>query len=74
MKKLQDFLKALAAFVVIMVLLLVLVLTVISEFAPRLIPDWVYPVGAVISIPFWIAFFSVILKERKKQRKAKKEK
>ena len=74
MKKIQGFLKALAAFVVIMLLLLILVLTVISEFAPRLIPDWVYLVGAVISIPFWIAFFSVILKEWEKQRKAKTEK
>ena len=74
MKKLQDSLKALAAFVFIMVLLLVLVLTVISEFAPRLIPDWVYLVGTIISIPFWIAFFTVIFKERKNQRNAKKEK
>ncbi len=74
MRKLQDFLKALVAFAVIMVLLLVLVLLVISEFTPRLIPDWVYTVGAIISIPFWIAFFTVIFKEWQKQRKAKKEK
>ena len=70
----KDFLKALGAFVFIMVLLMVLLLGVVAEFAPRLIPDWVYPVGAIIRIPFWIAFFTVIFKEWKKQRKARTEK
>lgn len=74
MKKYQDFLNALTAFAVIMVLQLLLALLVISEFTPKLIPDWVYPVGTIISIPVWIAFFTVIFKEWKEQRKAKKEK
>lgn len=74
MRKMMDYLKSLGAFVVIMVLLFVLFIGVIAEFAPTVIPDWMYVMGQIISIPFWIAFFVMIIKEWNKQRKAKKEK
>ena len=66
-------LKALGFLVIILVLLFILCVGVIAEIAPAMIPDWMYTAGQIISIPFWIVFFVVIIKAWKNQRKAKKE-
>ena len=70
MGKLKEFFKALGAFVVIGLLLAIVVLCVIGELFPALLPDWVFTVLGIASIPFWVVFFVTIFKEWRSQRKA----
>lgn len=71
-KRIQSFLKALGAAVAIMFFLVVCMFGIIAELFPSVIPDWIYTVGGIVSAPFVIAFFVVIFKEWRKQRKSKK--
>ena len=68
-----DFLKAFGAFIVILVVLALGVVGLVAFFAPAIVPDWMYTVSGILSIPFIIAFFVVILREWRSQRRAKKE-
>ena len=70
--KILNFLKAFSAFIVILLFLFLVISSVIAELFPTAIPDWMYTVFAIIGIPFAIAFFVVIVKEWRKQRRAKK--
>ena len=69
-----NFLKAFGAFSVIMVVLALGVVGLVSFFAPAIVPDWMYTVSGILSIPFVIAFFVVVFRERRSQRRAKKSK
>ena len=71
--KIWDFLKALAAFTVILLFLFLLTVCFIAEFFPAIIPDWAYTVMGIVSIPLGIIFFVTVFKEWHRQRKAKKE-
>ena len=67
-----DFLKAFGAFAVILVVIVLGVFGLVAFFAPAIVPDWMYTVSGILSIPFIIAFFVLIFKEWRKQRRAKK--
>jgi len=69
-----NFLKAFGAFSVIMVVLALGVVGLVSFFAPAIVPDWMYTVSGILSIPFVIAFFVVIFREWRSQRRAKNQK
>ena len=70
--KILNFLKAFSAFIVILLFLFLVIASVVAELFPAAIPDWMYTVFAIIGIPFAIAFFVMIFKEWRKQRKMKK--
>ena len=74
MEKLKKFFKALGAFVVIGLLLAIVVLCVIGELFPALLPDWMFVVCSTATLPFWTWFFVVIFKQWHAQRKEKKRK
>ena len=69
-----NFLKAFGAFSVIMIVLALGVVGLVAFFAPAIVPDWMYTVSGILSIPFVIAFFVVNFRERRSQRRAKNQK
>ena len=69
-----SFLKAFGAFSVIMIVLALGVVGLVAFFAPAIVPDWMYTVSGILSIPFVIAFFVVNFRERRSQRRAKNQK
>ena len=73
MEKVKDFFKALGAFVVIGLLLAIVVLCVIGELFPALLPDWVFTVCSTATLPFWAVFFVTIFKQWHAQRKERKK-
>ena len=70
--KIWNLLKAFAAFAVILVFLFLLLVSVIAQLFPAVIPDWMYTVLAIVCIPLAIVFFVIVLKEWFCQRKEKK--
>ena len=71
--KIWNFLKALGAFVAIMLFLFNLIASVVAFFFPAVIPDWMYIVMLIIDVPLAIVFFVTVFKEWRSQRSAKKE-
>ena len=72
--KVKDFLKSLGAVVAISLFIALCVICVIGELFPALLPDWVFTVLGIASIPFWVVFFGTILKEWRAQRRGKSPK
>ena len=70
--RIWDVLKAFAAFVVILLFLSLVIVSVIAELFPAVIPGWIYTVLTVNDIVFAIIWLMVIFKERYSQRKARK--
>ena len=73
-KRVLGVLKALSAYVVFGLMHVLVVVGVIGELFPAVIPDWLWTAGGIICAPFIIAFFVCIFKEDHKVRKNKKEK
>ena len=71
--KIWNLLKALGAFVALLLLLFYLIVSVVAFLFPAVISDWMYTVMLIIEVPLAIAFFVTVLKEWRNQRRAKKE-
>ena len=71
--KIWNLLKALGAFVALLLLLFYLLVSVVAFLFPAVISDWMYTVMLIIEVPLAIVFFVTVLKEWRNQRRAKKE-
>jgi hypothetical protein len=71
--KIWNLLKALGAFVALLLLLFYLLVSVVAFLFPAVISDWMYTVMLIIDVPLAIAFFVTVFKEWRNQRRAKKE-
>lgn len=71
--KIWNLLKALGAFVALLLLLFYLLVSVVAFLFPAVISDWMYTVMLIIDVPLAIVFFVTVLKEWRNQRRAKKE-
>ena len=71
--KIWNLLKALGAFVALLLLLFYLLVSVVAFLFPAVISDWMYTVMLIIDVPLAIAFFVTAFKEWRNQRRAKKE-
>ena len=70
--RIWDVLKAFGAFVVILLFLALVIVSVIAELFPTVIPGWIHTVLTVNGIVFAIIWLVVIFKEWYSQRNAKK--
>jgi hypothetical protein len=71
--KIGNLLKALGAFVALLLLLFYLLVSVVAFLFPAVISDWMYTVMLIIEVPLAIVYFVTVLKEWRNQRRAKKE-